>query len=98
MSTGQRIVQASTGNLKRVTLELGGKSPNVVFADADPDQVRTGALWGIFYNMGQDCSAGSRLFVDAKIGTTGWSRTLSRTRRRSRLAREFKRAHSSARW
>ncbi|GAA2826370.1 aldehyde dehydrogenase family protein [Kribbella solani] len=61
--TGQRIVEASVGNLKRVTLELGGKSPNVVFADADPAQVRDGALWGIFYNMGQDCSAGSRLFV-----------------------------------
>lgn len=65
-STGQRIVQASVGNLKRVTLELGGKSPNVVFADADPEQVRSGALWGIFYNMGQDCSAGSRLFVDRR--------------------------------
>ena len=63
--TGQKVVEASIGNLKRVSLELGGKSPNIVFADADPAQVREGALWGIYYNMGQDCSAGSRLYVDA---------------------------------
>ncbi|MBO9524175.1 MAG: aldehyde dehydrogenase family protein [Nocardioidaceae bacterium] len=67
MSTGQRVAVAASGTLKRVTLELGGKSPNVVFADADPEQLRAGALWGIFYNMGQDCSAGSRLLVEASI-------------------------------
>lgn len=67
MSTGQRIAVAASGTLKRVTLELGGKSPNVVFADADPAQLRSGALWGIFYNMGQDCSAGSRLLVEDSI-------------------------------
>lgn len=61
--TGRKVVEASTGNLKRVSLELGGKSPNVIFADADPREVRDGALWGIYYNMGQDCSAGSRLYV-----------------------------------
>lgn len=66
-SVGQRVLAASIDNLKRVTLELGGKSPNIVFADADPDQLRAGALWGIFYNMGQDCSAGSRLFVQEQI-------------------------------
>jgi len=64
---GREIVRASTGNLKRVSLELGGKSPNILFADADPSQRRDGALWGIFYNMGQDCTAGSRLLIEASI-------------------------------
>jgi acyl-CoA reductase-like NAD-dependent aldehyde dehydrogenase len=54
-------------NLKRVSLELGGKSPNIVFADADPEERSDGALWGIYYNMGQDCTAGSRLFVESSI-------------------------------
>jgi acyl-CoA reductase-like NAD-dependent aldehyde dehydrogenase len=63
--TGQKVVEASVGNLKRVSLELGGKSPNIVFSDADSRQVREGALWGIYWNMGQDCSAGSRLYVAA---------------------------------
>jgi acyl-CoA reductase-like NAD-dependent aldehyde dehydrogenase len=62
--TGRKIVEASMGNLKRVSLELGGKSPNIVFDDADPEERKDGALWGIYYNMGQDCTAGSRLFVE----------------------------------
>ena len=66
-TTGRKIVDASMGNLKRVSLELGGKSPNIVFADADLRQVRDGALWGIYYNMGQECSAGSRLYVAAEL-------------------------------
>lgn len=66
-TTGRKIIDASRGNLKRVSLELGGKSPNIVFADADLRQVRGGALWGIYYNMGQECSAGSRLYVDAEL-------------------------------
>jgi acyl-CoA reductase-like NAD-dependent aldehyde dehydrogenase len=65
--TGRKIVEASKGNLKRVSLELGGKSPNIVFADADLRQVRDGALWGIYYNMGQECSAGSRLYVASEL-------------------------------
>src|SRR3954452_17762160 len=65
--TGRKIVESSTTNLKRVSLELGGKSPNIVFADADPESRRDGALWGIYYNMGQDCTAGSRLFVQKDI-------------------------------
>jgi len=67
VETGRRIMEASLGNLKRVSLELGGKSPNIVFADSDPDERGDGALWGIFYNMGQDCTAGSRLFVDSGV-------------------------------
>jgi len=59
---GRLIVQAAAGNLKKVTLELGGKSPNIVFEDASPDAV-AGAANAIFFNHGQCCVAGSRLFV-----------------------------------
>jgi phenylacetaldehyde dehydrogenase len=62
---GKMIVQAAAGNLKKVTLELGGKSPNVVFADADPEASIAGAANAIFFNHGQCCVAGSRLFVEA---------------------------------
>jgi len=65
--TGQKIVQASAGNLKRVSLELGGKSPDIVFADADLDQAVPGAGMAVFANSGQICSAGTRLFVEKKI-------------------------------
>src|SRR5262245_13646221 len=61
---GKMIVQAATGNLKKVTLELGGKSPNVVFADADPEASIAGAANAIFFNHGQCCVAGSRLYVE----------------------------------
>jgi aldehyde dehydrogenase (NAD+) len=64
VATGQAIVRASAGNLKRLTLELGGKSPDVVFADADLDAAVPGAGMAIFGNAGQVCSAGSRLFVE----------------------------------
>jgi phenylacetaldehyde dehydrogenase len=60
---GKQIVQAASGNLKKVSLELGGKSPNVVFADADLPSAVTGAAQGIFFNHGQCCNAGSRLYV-----------------------------------
>jgi aldehyde dehydrogenase (NAD+) len=66
-ATGQSILRASAGNLKRVTLELGGKSPNIVFADADMSTAVAGAAMAIFTNSGQSCSAGSRLFVEEKI-------------------------------
>ncbi|MHB1209570.1 MAG: aldehyde dehydrogenase family protein [Acidimicrobiales bacterium] len=66
-STGQAILRASAGNLKRVTLELGGKSPNIVFADADLDQAVPGAALAAFGNSGQVCSAGTRLFVERSI-------------------------------
>ncbi len=66
-TTGQKIIQASAGNLKRVTLELGGKSPDIVFADSDIDQAVQGAMWGIFRLSGQVCCAGSRLFVEDKV-------------------------------
>ena len=66
--TGQIIMEAAArSNLKRVSLELGGKSPNVVFADADLDAAVEGAYFGLFFNQGQCCCAGSRLFVEEKI-------------------------------
>jgi aldehyde dehydrogenase (NAD+) len=65
--TGQVIMEAAArSNLKRVTLELGGKSPNIVFADADLDAAINGAYFGLFFNQGQCCCAGSRLFVEEK--------------------------------
>src|SRR5205809_2511743 len=64
---GKLIVHAATGNLKRVSLELGGKSPNVVFKDADMDIAISGAASSIFFNHGQCCCAGSRLYVEKPI-------------------------------
>src|SRR5262249_3137450 len=67
-TTGQIIMEAAArSNLKRVSLELGGKSPNVVFADADLDAAVDGAYFALFFNQGQCCCAGSRLFVEDKI-------------------------------
>jgi len=64
---GKLIVQAAAGNLKKVSLELGGKSPNVVFADGDVDAAIAGASMAIFFNHGQCCCAGSRLYVEKPI-------------------------------
>ncbi len=63
---GKLIVQAAAGNLKKVSLELGGKSPNVIFADADLDSAIPGAASAIFFNHGQCCCAGSRLYIEEK--------------------------------
>ena len=60
---GKLIVQAAAGNLKRVSLELGGKSPSIIFDDADLDAAIAGAAQHIFFNHGQSCVAGSRLYV-----------------------------------
>jgi len=65
--TGQKIIAASAGNLKRVSLELGGKSPDIVFADADLENAVPGAGMAVFANSGQICSAGTRLFVERRI-------------------------------
>ena len=64
---GKLIVQAAGGNLKKVSLELGGKSPNVVFADADFDIAVPGSLNAWLFNHGQSCVAGTRLFVEDRI-------------------------------
>jgi phenylacetaldehyde dehydrogenase len=64
---GKLIVQAAVGNLKKVSLELGGKSPNVIFQDADLDTAISGAASAIFFNHGQCCCAGSRLYVEKPV-------------------------------
>ena len=65
--TGRRIIHAAAGNLKRVSLELGGKSPDVVFADADLSRAVPGAAMGVFANSGQVCCAGTRIYVERAI-------------------------------
>jgi betaine-aldehyde dehydrogenase len=65
--TGRRVMQNAAGTLKRVSLELGGKSPSIFFADADFDAAVAGALFGVFLNQGEVCSAGSRILVQRPI-------------------------------
>lgn len=69
-ATGRKIVEASAVNLKRVSVELGGKSPNIVFADADLDAAAVGAAMGCFNNTGQVCYAGTRLLVQRSVYET----------------------------
>ena len=64
---GKEIMRGSADSMKRVTLELGGKSPNIVFADSDLDSAVKGAITGIFYGKGEVCNAGSRLFIENKV-------------------------------
>jgi phenylacetaldehyde dehydrogenase len=64
---GRRIVHAAAGNLKKVTLELGGKSPQVLYKDADLEVSIPGAANGIFFNQGQCCNAGSRLYIEKDV-------------------------------
>ena len=64
---GQKIMRAAAGNMKRVSMELGGKSPDIVFADADLDAAVPGAAMAVFQNSGQICSAGTRLFVQRPV-------------------------------
>lgn len=65
--TGKSILRAAAGTVKRVSMELGGKSPNVVFADADLEAAAKGAINAIFYGKGELCSAGSRLLVEESV-------------------------------
>src|SRR6195256_1085941 len=64
---GKLIAKSAAENLTKVSLELGGKAPNIVFADADIEQAVNGAMMGIFFNQGQVCCAGSRLFVQEAV-------------------------------
>jgi acyl-CoA reductase-like NAD-dependent aldehyde dehydrogenase len=64
---GRKILHSSEGNLKRVTLELGGKSPNIVFADANMKRASKGSMMGVFLNSGQVCTAGTRILVEKSI-------------------------------
>jgi aldehyde dehydrogenase (NAD+) len=81
---GHLIMEAAAQtNLKRVTLELGGKSPNIVFADADMNQAIEGSHFALFFNQGQCCCAGSRLFVERKAYDEFVQRSVERARRRT---------------
>src|SRR5260221_3746125 len=81
---GHLIMRAAAdSNLKRVTLELGGKSPNIVFADADMDEAIEGAHFALFFNQGQCCCAGSRLFVEEKAYDELVEKSLVRAKKRT---------------
>ncbi len=67
VEVGKHIMRGAAGTLKRVTLELGGKSPNIFFADADFEAAVDGVLFGVFINQGEVCSAGSRILVEKPI-------------------------------
>jgi aldehyde dehydrogenase (NAD+) len=77
------MAAAAQSNLKRVTLELGGKSPNIVFADADLDEAIEGAHFALFFNQGQCCCAGSRLFVEEKVYDEFVERSTERAKART---------------
>lgn len=78
---GQEIMRNAASTLKKISLELGGKSPNIVFADADLDAAVKGATVGIFYNKGEVCCAGSRLFVEEKIHDQFLEKLLERAKK-----------------
>jgi aldehyde dehydrogenase (NAD+) len=81
---GHLVMEAAAkSNLKRVTLELGGKSPNIVFADADMDAAIEGAHHSLFFNQGQCCNAGSRLFVEEKCYDEFVAKSVEKARNRS---------------
>jgi len=80
---GHLIMEAAAQtNLKRVTLELGGKSPNIIFADADMDKAVEGSHFALFFNQGQCCCAGSRAFVERKVYDEFVQRSTERAQRR----------------
>jgi aldehyde dehydrogenase (NAD+) len=81
-TTGKLIMKNAAETLKRVTLELGGKSPNIVFADADLDAAVDGAMLGLFLNQGQCCCAGSRLLVQDKVYDAMVEKLAERTQKR----------------
>ena len=66
-ATGKAIADAARGNLKKVTLELGGKSPNIIFPDANLEKAIPGSAYGVFFNSGQVCTAASRLYVHEDV-------------------------------
>jgi aldehyde dehydrogenase (NAD+) len=80
-ATGREIMRGAADTLKRITLELGGKSPNIVLSDADLDLAVRGATVGIFYGKGEVCAAGSRLLVDKKIKDAFLSKLVERTKK-----------------
>jgi aldehyde dehydrogenase (NAD+) len=80
-STGKGIMRGAAETLKKITLELGGKSPNIVLPDADLDAALRGATTGIFYGKGEVCAAGSRLLVDKSIKDQFMEKLAARTKK-----------------
>src|SRR6266545_2400185 len=80
-ATGKSILRAAAGTVKRVSMELGGKSPNVVFADADLEAAARGAINAIFYGKGELCSAGSRLLVEESAHDALLSKVVERAKK-----------------
>jgi acyl-CoA reductase-like NAD-dependent aldehyde dehydrogenase len=80
-AVGKEIMRTASDTLKRITLELGGKSPNIVFADSDLDSAVRGAINGIFYGKGEVCNAGSRLFLESKIQDEFLDRLIARAKK-----------------
>ena len=72
-ATGRAVAHAAAENLNKVTLELGGKSPQIVFSDADLDAAANGVIAGVFAATGQTCMAGSRLIVDTSVHDDSWN-------------------------
>src|SRR5207302_10125098 len=70
VEVGKAVMRSAADTLKKISLELGGKSPNIFFADADFDVAVEGALFGVFFNQGEVCSAGSRILVQRSIYRT----------------------------
>lgn len=81
IKTGRSIMRAAAGNMKGVSMELGGKSPNIVFADADFEAAVDYAMYGIFVNQGEVCSAGSRLLLEDKIYDRFMEELVARTKK-----------------
>jgi aldehyde dehydrogenase (NAD+) len=79
-TVGRQILRSAAGNLKRVTLELGGKSANIIFPDANLDAAARAAAAGIFFNSGQVCSAGSRILVHQSVYEEVVERVATRAR------------------
>ena len=81
LAVGERVLEASKSNLKRVALELGGKNPQIVFADADLDAAADGVAFGLCFNAGQCCVSGSRLIVEASVAEAFKARLLDKLSR-----------------
>jgi len=78
---GKEIMRSGADTIKRVTLELGGKSPNIVFADSDLDSAVRGAINGIFYGKGEVCNAGSRLFIESRVRDEFMNKLVARAKK-----------------
>ena len=79
-AVGKRIVEASAGNLKKTALELGGKNPQIVFADGDLDAALDAVVFGVYFNMGECCNSSSRILVQSSIADAFMERVVARSK------------------